>query len=535
MSRPTMQKYRYIRNNKLRRARELRGWTQREVADHIYLADARTLRRWENGEAFPSLRFRAKLCEVFLQSPEELGLILEPQVEKMTLPESHTVQVDAEGECTSLDDEQTGTPNKAFWNLPHRRNPSFTGRIDLLNQIQMIFEQQQNACLPCLVALCGLGGLGKTQVAVEYAYRNLERYGSVVWLNASSFETMMLDLLFVTQFLHLPGQDQISKSLPPLIDVIKTWLEPQKTWLLILDNVTDIGKIEALFPPLLNGHVLLTTRAQVTGMLAHRLNVLPMNTQEGTLFLLRRTKLLQRNQPLDDVEKSVLAVATDITRAMSGHPLALDQVGAYIEETQCNLADCLALYRADPASLLKRRGLFRAGHSDSILTTLRFCIESASLSNSLTAEFLFFCAFLHPSSIPEELFTTNLCPPLQPLAANSLLFNEILGILMSYSLINRNPLTRTFSIHPLVQESLKIMLSQEQQKAWAMWVLQVIARVFPDNTLERSLYQRYLPHAYVCATLIERYQLQSPAAGRFLHMDFPLLTMAMAQDLSQVL
>lgn len=84
-----MKKYKYTRNNRLRRARELRGWTQREVANHIYLADARTLRRWENGEAFPSLRYRAKLCEIFQQDPEELGLILEPQSQEITRSEPY--------------------------------------------------------------------------------------------------------------------------------------------------------------------------------------------------------------------------------------------------------------------------------------------------------------------------------------------------------------------------------------------------------------------------------------------------------------
>jgi len=72
-----MKENKYIQNDRLRRIRERRGWTQKDVADHIHLPDARMLRRWENGEAFPSLRYRAKLCEVFQQSPEDLGLIMD--------------------------------------------------------------------------------------------------------------------------------------------------------------------------------------------------------------------------------------------------------------------------------------------------------------------------------------------------------------------------------------------------------------------------------------------------------------------------
>ncbi len=72
-----MEERKYSPNSKLRRARELKGWTQRDVADHIDLPDARTLRRWECGDSVPSLRYRSKLCEIFAMSPEELGLVTE--------------------------------------------------------------------------------------------------------------------------------------------------------------------------------------------------------------------------------------------------------------------------------------------------------------------------------------------------------------------------------------------------------------------------------------------------------------------------
>jgi len=501
-------------NHQLRVLRELRGWSQRYLADQLDAPSSTYISRWERGTATPSPYYREKLCVLFGMDAAELGLLTSGPSER-----SAAVALASEEMLAPTQEEweqEEDDKKEVFWNVPYRRNPIFTGREEVLAEILTILEEEHS-----LVALCGLGGLGKTQTAIEYAYRNRERYTVVIWLSTSSVDTITIDLVTVAEQLRLPGYDQPAKKLAELITRLKIWLEVQKSWLLVLDDVIDIPTIERLLPPTLNGHILLTTRIQATGTLARKLVLSPMSTQEGALFLLRRAKILRKDLTLTHADQENQAIASRITQTMSGHSLALDQIGAYIEETQCPLADYLALYRTNQASLLKRRGMVSTGHPDSVSTTLRFCVENIHAAHPLATDLLYFCAFLHPNAIPQELFqqeTMQFCPPLQPLADNPLLLNEMLSVLISYSLISRNTHTKMFSLHSFVQDSLRTMLSQEQQISWANYALQVTNHIFPDNAFEHwYICQRYLPQAQACASLVEQYDLHIPEAVRLLH------------------
>ncbi|HET8843211.1 MAG TPA: NACHT domain-containing protein, partial [Ktedonobacteraceae bacterium] len=122
-----MEEKKYPPNYKLRQARELKGWTQKDVADHIDLPDARTLRRWESGDAVPSLRYRTRLCEVFQMGPVELGFISEPPAPlaaKHEAPAEPVVSVatSAAGSPFTIQtltsfDKTVSTPN--YWNRQH--------------------------------------------------------------------------------------------------------------------------------------------------------------------------------------------------------------------------------------------------------------------------------------------------------------------------------------------------------------------------------------------------------------------------------
>jgi fructose-1,6-bisphosphatase/inositol monophosphatase family enzyme len=113
-------------------------------------------------------------------------------------------------------------------------------------------------------------------------------------------------------------------------------------WLLILDNVDNLKVVREFVPPRFSGHVLLTTCAQAMGGLADCIEVKTMPLDTGALLLLRRALLIAHDAPLEDAAATDIATAKEICEELGGLPLALDQAGAYIEETNCSPVNYLA-------------------------------------------------------------------------------------------------------------------------------------------------------------------------------------------------
>ena len=176
------------------------------------------------------------------------------------------------------------------WNIPYRRNPFFTGREDVLQQLHEYFTQAKTAALTQPPAITGLGGIGKTQVAVEYAYRYKEAYHDVFWVNATSRETLIEGFVTIARLLALPAKDEQDQTM--IVAAVQQWLANHSDWLLILDNADDSQLVTEFFPTGNTGHILLTTREQGWGAVARNFTVKKMDETEGVLFLLRRANIL---------------------------------------------------------------------------------------------------------------------------------------------------------------------------------------------------------------------------------------------------
>ena len=230
------------------------------------------------------------------------------------------------------------------WNIPYRQNPFFTGREDILQQLHEYFTQATTAALTQPPAITGLGGIGKTQVAVEYAYRYKEAYHDVFWVNATSRGTLIDGFVTIARLLTLPAKDEQDQTM--IVAAVQQWLTNQSEWLLILDNADDSTKVTEFLPTGENGHILLTTREQAWGAIAHNFTVKKMDETEGVLVLLRRANILTSPlAPLSEASSVQQATAAKIVEAMDGLPLALDQAGAYIEETPSTLDAYLKAYQ----------------------------------------------------------------------------------------------------------------------------------------------------------------------------------------------
>jgi Tetratricopeptide repeat len=207
---------------------------------------------------------------------------------------------------------------------------------------------------------------------------------------------------------------------------------------------------------------------------------------------------------------------------MDGLPLALDQAGAFIEETQSSISDYLDRYRHRQDLLLKRRGGTGKDHPEPVATTWSLSFERVEQLNPVATELLRCCAFLAPDAIPEQLIidgASKLGKRLQPITENSLLLDEALGTLLRFALVQRKRDERTFSIHRLVQAILKGSLNPVKQQHYAGRMVKAINQAFPDVTDYRNWprCQQYLPHAQVCVYLINTWEFTFPEARRLLN------------------
>src|SRR3989440_7859930 len=127
--------------------------------------------------------------------------------------------------------------------------------------------------------------------------------------------------------------EQLEQDQDIVVRAVKRWLTTHTHWLLILDNTDNLEMIVDFLPVHTTGDVMLTTRLQALGTVAQSIEVEKMGLDESVMFLLRRTRVLTQNASLDQAAEENRPLTTEIVTALDGLPLALDQAGAYIEET----------------------------------------------------------------------------------------------------------------------------------------------------------------------------------------------------------
>ena len=417
---------------------------------------------------------------------------------------------------TSMGSNNSQVP---LWTLPFRRNPFFTGREELLSRLHDQLNRSNTAALTQAQAISGMGGIGKTQTAVEYAYRYREEYQAVFWVGAETRLSLLADFGKIAALLHLAEREAQDQEV--LVTAVKHWLLTHPHWLLILDNADDVQMAADFLPPGGKGHILLTTRAQAAGTVARSVQVEEMDTPEGTLLLLRRAGVLGTEAPVESAAATERASAAAIVGELGGLPLALDQAGAYIEETGCGLDAYLRLYQQRRRELLGLRKSLGAEHPEPVATTWSLSFQKIEEANRAGSALLRVCAFLAPDAMAEEIFTEGapqLGSVLEPVARDPLKWNQTLEEVRRYSLLKRQAAMQTLSMHRLVQAVLRDKMTLREQRQWAERAIRAVNAVFPHVELETwARCERYLPQAQVCAQLLEQYDLAFTEAARLLH------------------
>jgi tetratricopeptide (TPR) repeat protein len=403
-------------------------------------------------------------------------------------------------------------PDYLYWNLPPR-NPFFTGRDEYLKRLEHGLGHGRAQ------AISGLGGIGKTQTAIEYAYRHRGQYRAVLWSGADSRDALVSGFGAIASLLDLPEKDERDANVAA--EAVRRWLEGQTGWLLILDNVEDLaGVVRPFLPASGTGHVLMTTRLQATGAIAQNVELEKMELEEGALFLLRRAKRIASDAPLDAAAEADRKPAREITEEVAGLPLALDQAAAYIEETPSTPAKYLKLYRTEGAALRALRGNLATDHP-SVTITFSLAFAQVEKAHPAAADLVRACAFLAPDAIPEEIFTQGgkeLGEPLAQAAGNPLAWDAAVEAAGRFRLIHRNAAKDILNIHRVAQEVLKDGMGPSTRRAWAERVLQALNAVFPYTEFQNwPQCERLIPHAIVAVRLVEDFGLDSVAAARLLN------------------
>jgi hypothetical protein len=383
-----------------------------------------------------------------------------------------------------LDDVQELQP--PIWNVPHHRNPNFTGRKGILKELRLALTSGEPAAWK--QAITGMGGVGKTQLAVEYIYRHKAEYRVIWWVRSEEPATMAADYASLAVDLNLQEKD--SEDQNEMVETVKRWLEHNPGWLLIFDNAQDTGEIRNYLPQAGAGHVIITSRNPLCGSVAKLLSARVFDRAESIEFLCKRTG--------QEDKKTADALADEL----GDLPLALEQAGAYIGTTGIALTEYQELFQSRRKELWEDESPPQ-DYPSSVAATWSSAMEQVSQETQGAVDLLNLCAFLAPDDISMKIFSggaEHIPEPLATTAADKLAMNRAIKALRQYSLIATSG--EFLSVHRLVQAVVRDRLGEEGKKRWSEAAIRLLSAAFPSDSYDvRTWHQcsHLLPHALTAA------------------------------------
>lgn len=327
-------------------------------------------------------------------------------------------------------------------------------------------------------AIHGLGGVGKTQLALEYAYRYANAYDVVWWLRAEKSETLSADYAALAKPLNLLEKDGDKDE---KIIAVKQWLDHNMGWLLVFDNAQSLFQIYEYLPQSKMGHVLVTSRNPDWEGIASSFKVAVFEFNESVKYLCMRTG------------QNDWDTANALAEELGHLPLALTQAASYIISVESALADYLVLYRQHRHKLLaKSKASIDYPHT--VATTWEISFQYIKQQSQNAADLLNLCAFLPPDNINRHDLAQGLkgLNDLNSLSLRDpLMFDEAIATLKQYSLIDLKK--DTFLIHRLVQAIAKDRMSKSEQQMWSV----IATRLKPNVNAEWIASRRQLVKYYL--------------------------------------
>ena len=337
------------------------------------------------------------------------------------------------------------------WGKIPPRNKNFTGRQELLQTLRSGIAGQVTVVLPH--ALHGLGGVGKTQMAVEYAHRYQDDYDLVWWISADQRVLVRSSLAALAPHLDLPSAASIGieDAATAALDALRRG-EPYDRWLLIFDNADEPDEIRDVIPdgP---GHVLITSRNHRWEDVVEAVPVDVFTREESIAFLNKRVRKAIGQEEADRLADQ-----------LGDLPLALEQAGALQAETGMRVDEYIELLNEHTSQLLDEGR--PTEYPISMTAAWNLSVSRLSERRPEAIDLLRCCAFFGPEPIPREVFSqriSGLSPELTELLANPIQLSRAVGELGRFALARIDPGSRTIHVHRLIQALVRDELDQHER------------------------------------------------------------------------
>ncbi|MGH3776599.1 MAG: FxSxx-COOH system tetratricopeptide repeat protein [Pseudonocardiaceae bacterium] len=376
-----------------------------------------------------------------------------------------------------------------LWKVP-QRNTSFTGRDFALQALRDRLSANVTVVVP--QALHGLGGVGKTQIAVEYAYRFAADYDIVWWVAAEQPTMARSDMAELALALKLPASENIADSVRVVLEALREG-RPYRRWLLVFDNADDPDQLRDLIPhgP---GHVLLTSRNQAWARHASAVEVGVFDRAESVAFLRARVT------GLTDAD------ADRVAEKLGDLPLAIEEAGAWLAATAMSVERYMELLDTQLAQVLDEGR--PTDYPTTAAATWLVSLDRLREQTPAAAKLLELCAFFAPEPIPLSLLFSNrfvsMLAGYDASLRDPILQGRVIREIGRYALARPDSEQSSIQMHRLVQVVIRGQLSPEEEAKNLRQVCESLAAANPrdpDHPESWPTYAQLWPHVRASGVL----------------------------------
>ena len=370
----------------------------------------------------------------------------------------------------------------------YERNESFTGRDTFLTQLYNQFRNPDTDPYHGRIVLFGLGGIGKTQIALEYVYRYQNSYQRIYWISADTQASLLDGYQKIAERAKLP----ISHPATPVqvAERVISWLDREESCLLVVDNLDDLDVLTVenpnsrflLLPSTGQSqrHTLITSRNRYAdGIPAQGMEVTKFDQGASLALLYEASKVTVSSDPTE------VQAAVKIVEDLDHLPLAIDQAAAYIREVAKKFTTFLADYAKYPQDLTDWTPQGIRPYPRTVATTWRMSFTAISDNDPTVMKLLRLLSFLNPDGILSEFLQNGargIPDDLREIISHRIKFQKAIFELERFSLVKWTADSEGHEmlvIHRLVQAVVKDQMSKDDWTASCNTMIEICHRSFP--------------------------------------------------------